>query len=165
MFVTVLRASAAVRVAPGTQVSMNVVDKGQSWQVTFRTRYVDFAEQQQLPRELWVEVVGPGEDLDDAMRSAQGRANVMASVLTCGMNAAVDPLQVDVCFDASPEREEHDFFQNCLLDETGMPRVARVVQVESCLAFMKSVTASVYRTQLLRAVAQYELALRNWLPG
>ena len=129
-FVTVLRASSAIRLPPGQAFQYNIDAPDGSWQITFRTKYETIAESQELPRELWVEVVGPGTSIDDAMRRAQGHANVGASVVSLAMNAGVDPLPVEYCFHASTERFDHAFHQNFVLGETGYPRFARTLKVE-----------------------------------
>jgi hypothetical protein len=164
-YVTVLRASSAIRIPPDQHFQYNLDNDGELWQLTFRTRYLSDGPGRTIPRELWVEVVGPADNLDDAMRRAQGFANVGASILSVGMNAAIDPLPIEYSFHSSGERSNHEFHQNFLLDETGYPRTARVLKPEPVSMLIGSLSIHPKCDRLFRAIAQYELALRSFTPG
>jgi hypothetical protein len=166
MFAVVLRASSAIRIPSTKHMQMNIVEDVGQTTLTFRTRYLSFGgEPEKFPRELWVEAWVPAADLDEAMRRGQDRANTVTSVLSMAMNAATEHLQIEFAFDICAEHDDHQFFENCMLDESGLPRLARTLDVEECLGFLGDLMAHPAVDRLLRAISQYEVALRYWLPG
>jgi len=66
-YATVLRASSAIRIPPDQYFQYNSAQGDEVWQLTLRTRYLDSGPGQRT-RELWIEVVGPANKLDAAMR-------------------------------------------------------------------------------------------------
>jgi len=165
-FVTVLRGSSAVRLPHGHQIQLRVAVEGEPFLVTIRTRYLPFeGKPNALPRELWVEVQGPGPGVMDAMGKAVQVSFSAVAVLTVAMNAGTEPLQVEFAFDASEDQDEHEYFQNCLLDETGLPRMARTIKAQAFVEFFDMLHLSDRVSRLMMAISQYELALQNFIPG
>ena len=163
---TVLRASSAVRLRFGEEIRLVADEARGRTEIVVRTRYEAFpATQGQIPRELWVELSGPGESLDEAMRRHNDLAGTVASILTLAANAGVEQLQVELAFDATPEVNEHEFFQNFLLDETGMPRISRGPDADAFTSLFTKMVESPKRDRLFRAAAQYQIALQHWIPG
>ena len=163
-YVTVLRASAAVRLPPDAFMQFSIHNEGDTYEMTFRTRYLQETNQN-MPRELWVEVVGPGTDVNDAMARAQGQANVSVAVIALAMNVGIAPLLPEICFHMSGESDHHDFRQNFLLDETGLPRFARTLDTDAVLELFGALNTSTEAQRLFRATIYYELALRYFEPG
>lgn len=164
-FVTVLRAPSAVRLPPGQSFAYNTEQVDGTWELTFRTKYIELAPDRLMPRAMWVEVVGPGTSLRNALGEAQGHANVGASVMGLAMNASTDSMLVEFCFHASREREDHEFRQVFHQEESGYPRHARVLDVDAVDLLFSALNSSPYAADLYRAISQYELALRAFLPG
>jgi hypothetical protein len=167
-YVGVFRASAAFRLKQDAEFICNFRDDPYGdYRVTVRTRYRPLNNEvpEPIPRELWVEVCGPESDLDRFMASAHDKANTLVSVMTFALNAATEHLQIDLALDACDHHQEHDFFQNCLPDETGLPRRARWLEAEEVGPLIEALLAHPDRDRLLRAVAQYEAALLYWHPG
>lgn len=67
-YATVLRASSAIRIPLDQHFQSNTTQGDEVWQLTLRTRYLDSGPGQRMPRELWIEVVGPANKLDAAKR-------------------------------------------------------------------------------------------------
>lgn len=165
-FVTVLRASSAVRLRPGEEIRLVADEARGQTEIVVRTRYEDFpATQGKIPRELWVELSGPGESLDEAMRRHNDLAGTVASVLTLASNAGIEQLQVELAFDVTGESNEHEFFQNLILDETGMPRISRGPDSDAFISLFRAMIESPRRDRLFRAASQYQMAVQHWIPG
>ena len=167
-YVGVFRASAAFRLQRDAEFICSFRDDPYGdYRVTVRTRYQPLSLEisEQIPRELWVEVCGPGADLDGFIASAHDKANTLVSIITFAMNAAVEHLQIDLALDACSHHQEHEFFQNCLPDEGGIPRRARWVVAEELSPLFDALVAHPDRDRLMRAIAQYEAVLRYWHPG
>ena len=165
-YITVLRTSAALRFLPGHQLQLLFGVADEPFLVTLRTRYLPFGgEPEAIPRELWVEVSGPGNDLTDAIAKAVQAASTCVGLLCVAMNAATELLTVEIAFDGADEHEMHEFFQNFLVDESGLPRLARLVRAEPFVEFFNQLIVHERADRLLMATFQYEIALRYFLPG
>jgi hypothetical protein len=165
-FVTVLRAPSSVRVSPTEAFVLGFEDVNGKSTVTVRTRYVSPQEGgDALPRELWFEVVNSGIDHRQAMAAAFSQASVLKSLISGAMNAYTDELQVERSFDGCDDHDDHAFFQNMLTDEVGLPRLTRRLDLEAFDGFCKALMAHPRRDRLMRGIAQYELAIKHWIPG
>src|SRR3954447_23898597 len=109
--------------------------------------------------------LGPADSLDDALHRFQDQAGSVGVALTMATNAAVEGLAIDVVFDATEGETEHEFFQEIHVDEQGLPRTTRPVDVDLFLMVMGAFSESKYRERLYRASAQYQTAIRHLLPG
>ena len=163
-FVCVFRAASAVRVRPDESIMLNFTDADVVTQVVVRTRYEPVASGV-IPRELWVEIVTSGQDLTDAIDKAHQRAASVVAILSLIVNAGTDNLVLDRAFHASPERDDHEYLQNMILDETGLPKASRIVTDRFPPKILTALSTHARQDRLLRAIGQYELALRHWVPG
>jgi hypothetical protein len=163
----VVRASSAVRLLPGHTLHFVANDLAGATEIVLSTHYVEMPETEPVARELFVEVThnAAPEDFPQARERVHELASTVVSVLSLAANAATDDLRIDLVFDASPDRSEHEFFQNVLLPEQGFPRSSRRVDGDAFLALMNALLESPERERLLRAVGQYQVALRHMLPG
>jgi hypothetical protein len=155
-----------VRLLPGQDIGLALKDPAGPVLVVIRTRYDTAGETGQVPRELWIEISGPGDSLEAARKHLHDSATTVVNILALANNAAIEELQTELTFDATEGLNEHEFFQNFIQDETGLPRESRKAEPDDFDALLRAMTDdSSDRARLLRASAQYELALRNWIPG
>jgi len=75
-----------------------------------------------------------------------------------------DP-EVELACDDTPGHTEHDYFQNFLPEEQGMPVRARLVNAGATGALIKAVALHPESDRLHRVISQYSIALQNWSPG
>lgn len=133
--------------------------------VVFRTRYGDEGFSVPIPRELWVDARGSAASLDAAIEAFANAAHGLASVVAMSANAPIDELDVHLAYNNTPGLDEREFFQSFLPDESGMPRQGRRTNVEATVGLLGALDSHLEAKRLLRAIAQYHLALANWRPG
>lgn len=163
-YVSALRAPSAARLYPDETIELNIEEEFGQSSITIRTRYEKTADTI-VHRELWLEVVGPGTTLDETMRRHSEMAATLVSVITLATNAVAQDLQLELTFDATASDQEHEIFQNCIEDETGLPRVSRHIDSARFLELFRGLTGSSCRDRLFRATSQYKLAIQHLQPG
>lgn len=165
-YVGAFAGSAAFRVAPNDAVAYSLSDPHGIFQLVAQTRHEPYGEGQSIPRELWIQVSGPGVSLDAFITHAQDMANTITSILTFAHNSGTDfGVQANLAFDACEAHEDHPYFQNVIKPESGPPRPARNVDVTAMQSLLRDLFAHSDKDRLLRAIGQYEAALRHWRPG
>ena len=97
--------------------------------VTFRTACVSCGSEAKAPRWLYAEVSGPAESLEDAIRRFPNAVRSLTPIFDVALNTSVDDLDLHLSFDATPGREERNFFQNFLREERPTPRPVRPAHV------------------------------------
>jgi len=120
-----------------------------------------------IPRELWAEITGPAPSLEVAISTAGAIANDYLRQLAFGANAWQGLIGVHLAYDSSAGLSERQFFQNWIVDERGLPRVAREVDTHLMYRFLAAIASvsAVDRPRILSAVVQYTDALQHWKPG
>lgn len=120
-----------------------------------------------IPREPWMEVVGPAKDLDEAISTATSVTDHFARLIGFAANAWPGRVVPHIAFVSEVGVAERDFFQNFITDEQGLPRPMRLVDPGLAIALidaMNTVRAD-WRPRLHRAIGQYTDALDSWKPG
>ncbi|MGL5830165.1 MAG: hypothetical protein ACRC0L_11440 [Angustibacter sp.] len=165
-FVGAFHGSAAFRIAANDAVAYSLSDPKGTFQVAAQSRYEQVEEEKYLPREFWVEVRGPGVALEPFILQAHDMANTITSILTFASNCATDVgVQATLAFDACGTHTEHDYFQNLRNAESGLPRTTRLIDTAAMQALLRDLFTHRNKERLLRAIGQYEMALRHWHPG
>jgi hypothetical protein len=120
-----------------------------------------------IPRELWVEVKGPAPSIEVAIDVALGSANDYVRQLAVAANAWQGLLSVHLAYDSTDAAVERQLFQNWVVDERGLPRVAREIDPGLMYRFLVAIARMSQRdrSRLVRAVMQYTDALQHWKPG
>jgi hypothetical protein len=167
-YVVVLRAESAVRLPESEAAAVELIvneARGTST-IRLRTRYVPLGQREgSIPRTLWIEAYGPADTIDEAMQRYREVAGVVGSVLSVATNASVEDIAVEIAFDATEASTDHDYFQQFLPDESGLPRASRRPDGEAFLALFGLLLSSPHRDRLLRTVSQYQIALQHLTPG
>lgn len=166
-FVVVLRAESAARfrTQDGPLVISAETKAGQV-QLTFRTRYSDEGLEDPVPREMWIEARGEAScSLDDAMREYIRVANLFGPLISVTANAPVGHMTIHLAYDATPDVERHEFFENFLPDERGRPTSGRAVAPGAVHAVLSCLDTSTDRDRFLRSIEQYRQATQYWRPG
>jgi hypothetical protein len=164
-YVVVLRSASAARFLRNTQLPVSFNAGGTLVDLIFRTRYVDEGFEATVPRDLWVEARGEADSLEQAVNLFWGAANSLIPIIALCVNAMVDPLTVEVAYDRSPEKQEHEFFQCFHPESGGIPPEGRRVDSEATGAVIQSLGTHSEQARLYRAITQYHLALSRWKLG
>ncbi len=136
-------------------------------QFIFRTRYVNEGLEDAVPREMWIEARGEANcSLDDAMREYARVANLLGPVISFAANAPVGHMDIHLAYDATPDLDRHEFFENFLPDERGRPRSGRAVEVGTVSSLLACIERNDHdRDRFLRAIEQYRQATKYWRQG
>ena len=131
--------------------------------VVLQTRYVDFGLKTKLPRDLWIDVRGQAESVDEALDFANA-AFVLVPLLSFAVNAAVGIPKVELAFENTPGKTKREFFQQMVPEDRSV-FVSRKVRVQPVKTLVQTVVQHSEFDRLFRAISQYHLALLNWDAG
>jgi hypothetical protein len=162
----VLRAPSRARFMLGEQVTIQF--QTAAWgprKAVVRTRWEDVGLEAPLPRELVVEVSGRAPSIDEAMSDFPPGVRKLAPMLAFLANVEVGMLEVHMAFDATQGIEERDFVEVFLPDERGLPTEGRIIEQDLFKAFIQAVDTVPDQRRIALAMAQYDVALRNWFFG
>jgi hypothetical protein len=120
-----------------------------------------------IPREPWIEVRGPAPALEVAINIAVVSASDYVRQLAFGANAWHGIVDVHLAYESPNGSTEQKFFQNWVVDERGLPRVAREVNPDLMYRLLVAIAKMPQeeRPRLVRAIVQYTDALQHWKPG
>jgi hypothetical protein len=161
-YVTVLRGPSAALLLPDEGFEINFTDHVR---VRLRSQWRDQGLEHPVPADLWVEVRGKAASLDEAVRRHAPLARGAASVLAFTANAAVEPMEVELAYDATAGRTEREYLQVFVRDSSPIPRGGRVVPTNRLQPCFDAILALGQTPRLQRTLFQYDLALRNWQLG
>ena len=158
-----------IRVPSGHAITVNPLytDAGTfTLKIATRSDIVD-GFKSPVPRELWIEVVGPASDLQPALDISGAIANDFARQVALAANAWHGLVNLHLVFDSSAGDRERDFVQNWIADEVGLPRQARLVQPDLLARVITAISNVPDEEQgrLRRAIRQYTDALQYWRGG
>lgn len=169
-YTVVLRAPAAARFLPeeGQEVSLVTSKSANDTPLRLRmcTRWLDRGFDAPLPGDLWLEVRGVADSLDDAITRFAGLAQPFTSLLAFCANTKVGTAEVHLAYESTPGRAEREFLEVFLPDESGVPKERRIITISDfnpCVRAYLSLTTELPR--IMRALQQYNLALRYWYFG
>lgn len=166
-FTVVLRAPSGSKFLPekGLQVFLSdPAGLSGTYRVRLLTRWENIGLAEPIPRELWTEVHGPADDIDDAIRIFPSLARPAAVALAFAANASVGTLEPHLVINSTEGRDSREFVEVFLPDKRGLPRQGRFVQVDHLERLITALFQS-REARVSRALQQYELALRHWYIG
>lgn len=162
--VMVAKSSASAIFEPGEHFVMNFEGAPGTFSVKFWTNYGGKFEVP-VPLNFCAEGRGPADDLDDASKRFANAARAGSTILELVANADLGLLQPELIFDASPERDQHEFLQIIVPEQPLRAIPNRRIDVEAVTAVGNSLSVHPELIRLRRAIAQYSLALSLWQPG
>lgn len=163
--VIVLRTKSALRINENAELVLNASSVIGPVQITYRTRYVHTADRVKLPGDLWVEIRGEADKLDDALLPFANAGLVALPLLTLSANAAVGEADIELGFDDTAGLAERDYFQNYIEPESTVLHVGRSLNMEVTVALLNSLDKHPDSERLSRGANQYRLALLSWRLG
>ncbi|MBX7252398.1 MAG: hypothetical protein K1X50_10470 [Candidatus Promineofilum sp.] len=168
-YLVVFRAGSASIVPWGRGLQVNALHLDGRSVITIRTRYVDKGLESPLPGDLWVEVKGDAESIEHAVSTMGSAAATILTVVAFATNAAIGDMEPELAFDCTPGVKERAFLQSLLPEERPILGRGRRVPDDAVYALMWAIEG--YRAahgefeRLIRAMAQYRLALNHWKWG
>lgn len=162
-FVGAFRAPSAVRLAEGDAVRVRALIGGRDREVILRTSYDTFGSGG-VPRAFWVEVRGKARTLIAARSGFQDLAEAITNIACLTMAAAVEPLHPFVVFDASPDRNEHEYWQLVPSVEQGFPRPSRLLDPSALDSVVSALESHDHRELINRAIGFYRESIRHTVP-
>jgi hypothetical protein len=133
--------------------------------MVYTSRWITVAEGVRIPGNLWIEVEGPGENLEEVLVCFANAGISALPVLSLAFNSAVHEAELEIGFETTPDVEEREYFQAYIPPERTIAHVTRLGRAELALPVVQTMFASVDRERLLRAANQYRLALESWKLG
>lgn len=120
-----------------------------------------------IPRELTIEVAGPGPSLEAALNVAGAIANEYVRQIAFASNAWHGLLNVHLAYESSAHCKDRPYFQNWVDDERGLPRAARTIDQHLIYRVLVGIAqlSEADRPRVMRAITQYSDALQHWKPG
>lgn len=167
-YIVVLRGRSSARFKQAEGVSVTFGDAGVTDQVVkarIRTRWVDEGFESAVPRELWIDARLYGDSLDAACSAASGVAHLLTLLATFCANVTGDVPEVHLAYREKPHDSRREFVEVFLPDETSTPREGRSVDVNEYMEVFNAVNSSGQQKRIVRALNQYQIALRYWYLG
>lgn len=165
-FTVVMRGSSAFFFLPEKEIhiqkypiSLGTVD------IKFRTRWLKRNDSVTLPGQLWIEVKGEANDLEESLVPFANAGFAFLPVFSLSANAAVNFPAIEVAFDSTPNIKERNYFQCYVPPESDVIHFARVINIQASLALLDAIAKSADAERIHRAANQYQLALESWMLG
>lgn len=164
-YVVAGRSRPSAILAEGHRAEIAVNIRGMSCHVAFRTEYIDSAWGIRVPQDLLFEARGSGPSLVAAAETFANIARTFAAVMALSVNASMGDLDVELAYDVTPGVAEREFFQSSLARESLFLVPNRKVPVPSFVKLVDALEVHPEKQRLMRAIAQYDAALRHWSLG
>lgn len=133
--------------------------------VSYATRWIKRSEKVVVPGQLWIEISGEGDNLENVMEIYANAALAAIPILALSANAAIGEAQIEVGFESTSGKPEREYFQSYIPPETGTVHIGRHIDVNLAVSVMDSISRNPEAERLLRAANQYRLALDSWKLG
>jgi hypothetical protein len=164
-FTAVLRGPSAVIFQQDTNLPLQITTGGISVLVVCASRWIKRSERVTMPGDLWIEVKGQGENLEESMPVLANTAITIVPFLALSANAAIGDLNIEIAFESTPGISEREFFQSYLPPEPTAPYFFRRINIAATLAVLSATEVHPEKERILRAANQYRLALDSWKLG
>jgi hypothetical protein len=164
-FTLVARAPSSANLRPNHEfVADGLSSAHGSVRATLFTRWENIGQEAPAPRELVIELVGAAPDLDAAHQAFLPIARFLGTLTAFATNVQVGFVETHLVLETTPGAVEHEMLEVFLPDERGLVREGRMVRPEH-LAALGPALGHPEWPRLARAIAHYELALRDWRLG
>lgn len=165
-FVVVMRAPSAVVFWQGENLQINGFETSVGpVKITYATRWIKKTDKIVIPGQLWIEVQGEGDSLDDVLIPFANAALMAVPLLAFSANAAVEEAEIEIAFESTPGAISRDYFQSYIAPESGVVHVGRRIDINATVALLDSVNKNSESERILRAINQYRLSLSSWRMG
>ncbi len=163
-FRVIARAPASTLIRPDHQIGVSVGLDGQPLSVAFRTRYLERGYSSPAPGDLLLDAEGIASDLQAAARAFSNLGREIAAVISLSANAWIAPLEPEVVYETTPGLARREYFQRYLPPDE-VAQTSRFVDTAATAEIVSALDRNAERDRLIRSIAQYSEALRNWRTG
>lgn len=157
------RPSAILEEGHRAEIAANI--RGTSCDIVFRMQYVDTPSGIRVPQDLLFEARGSGPGLVAAAETFANLARSFAGVMALSVNASMGDLDVELAYEVTPDVPEREFFQSFSPREGLLLVPNRKVPIPSFVKLIDALEVHPDKRRLMRAIAQYDAALRHWSLG
>lgn len=163
LFRVAARGPASILFRKGQQISVNYERDGNLASVVLATRYRDNQDGVPIAGQFSAVIDAPAASADSAITWVTV-ARELASIVAVAGNASIGEIEGELAYEISPGVGEREFFQRFVpADE--MTLTSRTVPMEASCALIAAIEHHPDRDRLLRAVMQYDRAVRLWALG
>jgi hypothetical protein len=167
-YVVVARARASAVFKQDDFYSLNYkVDNNPPARMIFRTRYVDKKLDHLIPEDLWVQIECSADSIVQAMEAYGNGAREIVGIIGVVANAYMGNVEAHIAFEVTDAVDEREYFQAFLPERPITVVPGRLIDVGAVRSLLGAMVANLEpeRDRLMRAIAQYQLALQNWTLG
>lgn len=159
----ILRAPSLVRIRENEEVAItHFPSTSGPVRCAFRTYFGEEGFSVRVPRGIYAEVQSTASTVDEAIAASMNAAMTLKAYVGVCANAAVGDFEVELAFDATPSRREHEYMQQFLRAPSGYPQPGRWTDAAATKAVVEAVASHARLDRLHRAIVHYDLALRYW---
>ncbi|MDB5825665.1 MAG: hypothetical protein JWR21_4369 [Herminiimonas sp.] len=133
--------------------------------LTYGSRWITENENVTVPGQLWIEIQGNGNNLEEVLLVYATAGLSMLPILSVATNAAVGDSEIELGFETTQGLNERDYFQSYVAPESHVARLARHLNVSATLELITAISENPESERLFRAADQYRLALDSWKLG
>jgi hypothetical protein len=157
------RASAILAVGAQIVVTCNLPDRP-PFMVAIWTNYGGSFDIS-IPLELCAEVKGAAPSLKEAGELFANTARGINAVIAFAVNADTGVLEPELIFDASPDKDQHEYLQSFIANTPIQAIPNRRIDVGATQALIAAIGKHKEQERLRRVTSQYAQALNLWQPG
>jgi hypothetical protein len=133
--------------------------------IVYASRWINNSDGVRIPGDIWIEVSGPGENLDEVLTRFANAGISVLPVLSLAFNAAIHEPEIEIGFESTADANEREYFQSYLSPERTIAHVSRLARADLALSTIQAMFKHSDAERLLRAANQYRLALESWRLG
>jgi hypothetical protein len=165
-YVVVIRCASSVVFEENQRLTITMPRAGDTpVSLTFTSRYVDRGFEVRVPDLLQIVATGSSADIEQATTGFTNLAGEILPIISVVSNAWIGHRQVELAYDNAPDKDEHEYFQVQLREELLEVVSGRNIPIIECRKVIHTIGASPDRDRIMRAMAQYAVALQHWQYG
>lgn len=165
-YIVVMRGESAALFKKDEAVEIKTNINNTDYTVKIRTRWIKLRENVTIPGNLWIEISGEDDgNLEKVINKFSNVGTIYLSLLSLSSNAAIGDPEIEIAFDATPRKKNHEFFQSFIPSETRNLNPARYVDCHSFVRTVENINTHPEAERIFRAMGQYRIALDYWKFG
>src|SRR5688572_30571531 len=102
--------------------------------IVYTSRWINNSEDVRISGDIWIEVTGEGQDLDEVLPRFANAGISVLPVLSLVFNAAIHEADIEIGFESTPGAKEREYFQAYLSPERTIGHIWRLGRRELALS-------------------------------
>lgn len=165
-FVVVMREPSAMVFWQNQNLAIELTDTlNGSLQATYATRWLKKDDQALVPGQLWIEIKGTGDSLENVLSAYANAALVPIPLFVLATNAASQDIEIELGYETTPGVSEREYFQSYIPPESNVAHLGRNINIAATVELLNAIKNNTNQERLIRAANQYHLALNTWKLG